>query len=169
MQEERNMHADANGKREHYWEKGIQRWKIITDGSKPVLQKRMELWGFQPLASPWSHLGLKQRGFVGTEDEQKSHFPSWLHLPLRIYMAVVLKSGRQMWSNMKGNGDWETQCNRNGERTKKKKRKRGRWEARGKNIVRWYEKGNRRESSGRRCDRVKLTAVNWNVGRLIKV
>lgn len=75
--------------------KGCMLSKIITVWRKPITQKRVELWGFQPISSLWSHLGLKQRGFVGSEDEQKSHFPSWRHLPVCIYMAVVLKSGRK--------------------------------------------------------------------------
>lgn len=33
-------------------------------------------------------------------------------------MAVVLRGGRQMWSNMKANGDWGTQSNGEGKRTK---------------------------------------------------
>lgn len=122
------MQGDSDGKWEHDWgKKECKLRKIIRDWSKPILQKEVKLWGFHPLSSPWSHLGLKQQGFVGSEDEQKTHFPSWLHLPLWIYMAVVLKSGGQMWSNMKGNGDWETQSNREGERTKKKKKG---WEVR---------------------------------------
>lgn len=111
--------------------------KIITGWSKLIPQKRLELWGFQPLSPLWSHLGPKQQGFVGSEDEQKTHFPSWLHLPLRIYTAAVLRSGRQMWSNMKGNGEWETRRNREGVRTKKQ-RTVGSAEG---NIARWYGKG----------------------------
>lgn len=40
------------GRRSIIGKKEFEGRKIITDGNKPVLQKRMDLWGFQPLASP---------------------------------------------------------------------------------------------------------------------
>lgn len=118
-----------------------------------MIQRRV---GFHSIPSAWSHLGLKHEGFVGSEDEQKTHFPSWLHLPLWISVAVVVRSGRQKWSNIK---ETERHSHREGTR--------GVGSAE-ENILWSYCKENMREPRGHWCDRGRALQNKTNADTCFK-